>query len=199
MSSLALPLGSLAAVSDPARVGRAFVSAGTSVHHTMTDDGEHEFAAFFEKHYARLAGVLTAATGDRELAADCAQEAFVKAHLHWRKVREYTDPFGWLRRVAINLVRDHARRAERGRRARQRLAGHAAASTPAEQPVDLILALDALPLQQRIAMALHYVEGLSVAEVADAMQRSEGAVKYHLHEGRERLRRVVDERVRREV
>jgi DNA-directed RNA polymerase specialized sigma24 family protein len=37
-------------------------------------------------------------------------------------------------------------------------------------------------------MALFYVEGLSVAEVADTLKLSEGAVRFHLHQGRNRLR-----------
>ena len=48
-----------------------------------------------------------------------------------------------------------------------------------------------LPRQQRLAMALFYVDELSVAEVATAMKLSEGAVKFHLHQGRDRLSQVV--------
>ena len=48
--------------------------------------------------------------------------------------------------------------------------------------------LAALPRQQRLAMALFYVDGMSIAEVATAMRLSQGAVKFHLHQGRERLR-----------
>ena len=43
-----------------------------------------------------------------------------------------------------------------------------------------------------MAVALHYVEGLPVREVAAEMGLSEGAVKFHLHAGRERLRRKLD-------
>jgi RNA polymerase sigma-70 factor (ECF subfamily) len=45
-----------------------------------------------------------------------------------------------------------------------------------------------LPKQQRVCVALFYVDGLSVAEIATALELSEGAVKFHLHQGRERLR-----------
>ncbi|MEZ5255591.1 MAG: sigma-70 family RNA polymerase sigma factor [Ilumatobacteraceae bacterium] len=48
--------------------------------------------------------------------------------------------------------------------------------------------LATLPKQQRAAIALYYVEGLPVRDVAEALGISEGAVKYHLHQGRERLR-----------
>ena len=52
--------------------------------------------------------------------------------------------------------------------------------------------LDELPRQQRTAVALYYVDGLSVSEVADAMQLAEGSVKSHLHDARRKLRAVID-------
>ena len=45
-----------------------------------------------------------------------------------------------------------------------------------------------LPRQQRIALALHYVDDLPISDIAAAMGLSEGAVKFHLHQGRARLR-----------
>ena len=58
----------------------------------------------------------------RRSAADAVQEAFVKAHLKWRKISRYDDPIGWVRRVAINQIRDGHRRHERKNRALRRLA-----------------------------------------------------------------------------
>jgi RNA polymerase sigma-70 factor (ECF subfamily) len=42
-------------------------------------------------------------------------------------------------------------------------------------------------------VALHYLDDLPVAEVAAAMSLSEGAVKYHLHEARARLRDALND------
>jgi len=160
---------------------------------TVTD---HHFDDCFRAAYPRLVRLLAAATGDAELAADCVQEAFVRAHVRWRKVGRYEDPAGWVRRVAVNLVRDHARKATRKQRAHDRLAAQDEAerqgATPVDQPHDLMAILAELPPQARMAVALHYVEGLPVREVADEMGLSEGAVKFHLHAGRERLRRGLD-------
>ncbi|HZB42618.1 MAG TPA: sigma factor, partial [Ilumatobacter sp.] len=68
------------------------------------DVAEHvsHFDALFADHYARLVRALTLVAGDREVAADAVQEAFVRAHLRWRKIGRYDDPIGWVRRVAIN-------------------------------------------------------------------------------------------------
>jgi DNA-directed RNA polymerase specialized sigma24 family protein len=50
-------------------------------------DGAGQFDALFAEHYPRLVRALTLVAGERELAADAAQEAFVKAHLKWRRDR----------------------------------------------------------------------------------------------------------------
>jgi RNA polymerase sigma-70 factor (ECF subfamily) len=136
---------------------------------------------------------LAVACGDREVAADCVQEAFTRAFVRWGRVSRLEDPAGWVRHVALNKIRDHFRKAERGRRAVERLQANAVtvADAPAE-PSDLAERLAALPEQQRIAAALFYVEDLSVAEIAHAMQLSDGAVKYHLHAARTSLREAME-------
>jgi RNA polymerase sigma-70 factor (ECF subfamily) len=149
--------------------------------------------SLFRAHYGRLVRALTLACGDQEVAADAVQEAFVKAHMHWRRIQKYDDPVGWIRRVAINRLHDDHRHQNRKGRALVRLAGE-----PQVEPVeqhgfdsDLPAILAQLPKQQRIAMALFYVDELSIAEVAAALEVSEGAVKSYLHQGRAKLRSVV--------
>ena len=145
----------------------------------------------FRAHYARLVRALAVVSGSQETAADAVQEAFVKAHLHWRRIERYDDPVGWIRRVAINRLRDDHRRSARGARAIERLKSDARQEVVAwSNGTDVASLLAELPRQQRMAMALFYVDNLSIAEVADTMKLSEGAVKFHLHQGRDRLRGV---------
>ena len=149
--------------------------------------------SLFRAHYGRLVRALTLASGDAEVAADAVQEAFVKAHLHWRRIQQYDDPVGWIRRVAINGLRDDHRRQTRKGKAMQRLAGEPQVESVEQHGFDsdLPTMLAQLPKQQRIAMALFYVDELSIAEVAVALNVSEGAVKSYLYQGRARLRSVV--------
>ncbi len=145
--------------------------------------------SLFRAHYARLVRALAVVCGQQEAAADAVQEAFVKAHLHWRRIAHYDDPVGWIRRVAINQLRDEHRRLGRKQRAVELLqVEERAATVDWSDSSDLTALLATLPRQQRLALALFYVEGLSIAEVAHALRISDGAVKFHLHQGRDRLR-----------
>jgi len=154
-----------------------------------------DFDDTFRRCYASMVRSLTVAAGDREVAADAVQDAFLRAFARWRRVSRMDDPPGWIRHVAVNRLRDHFRKEERGRRAFERLEADPATNptTPApEPPSELAALLAQLPPQQRIAAALFYVEGLSVKEVAHAMHLSDGAVKYHLHAARETLRGALE-------
>lgn len=150
-----------------------------------------EFETVFRTHYARLVRALTVIAGDREAADDAVQEAFVKAHLRWRRLSHYEDPVGWIRRVAINKLRDEHRRSGRAERLRSRLQAEPEGVVAEPELDELHRLLSGLPRQQRASIALYYVDGLPVAEVAAALGVSEGAVKFHLHQGRERLRGVL--------
>jgi RNA polymerase sigma-70 factor (ECF subfamily) len=154
-----------------------------------------DFDAVFREHYEPMVRSLAVATGDREAAADAVQDAFTRAYVRWRRISRYDDPAGWVRHVALNRLRDHFRRAERGRRAVDRLSNRddLVVEAPEPPPEDhgLLDAVGRLPQQQRIAASLFYVEQLSVQEVADSMKLSTGAVKYHLHAARTALREQV--------
>lgn len=150
----------------------------------------HDFDEVFRASYPRLVAALRLAAGDEELAADCVQEAFARAHLRWRTVGRYDQPAAWVRTVSVNLLRDTLRRQQRAATVQRLLLRQTHVSPP---PLDdrLASALAHLPPQQRIATALHYVEDLPVAEVAAAMGLSVGAVKFHLHQGRAKLRELL--------
>ena len=148
-------------------------------------ENDASFDATFRVHYWPMVRALTVACGDREVAADAVQDGFTRAYARWRRISRYDDPAGWIRHVALNRIRDHYRKVERGRRAIDRLAARAEMTVPGPEPhTDVAALLAILTPQQRTAAALFYVEQCGVREIADAMRLSEGAVKYHLHAAR---------------
>lgn len=148
--------------------------------------------ALFDASYERLVQHLSVVAGSREVAADAVQEAFVAAHVKWDRIREYEDPVGWVRRVALNRIRNHHRWRGRSRAALARLGRDAARMVSVVERLDLAEALATLSLRQRAAVVLHHLEGLTVHEVAAELQVSTGTVKTHLHRGRIALREFLE-------
>ena len=148
----------------------------------------------FSQHYEPLVKSLCFIVFDRELAADAAQEAFFQLYRKWDRISNYEDPASWVYRVAINRCKDHRRALARATRLLERLAASSSAGDGASWAPELEFrdALRRLPSRQRTATALHYVAGLSVAQVATAMGISEGAVKSHLFRAREALRSELE-------
>jgi RNA polymerase sigma-70 factor (ECF subfamily) len=147
----------------------------------------------FEHEYERLVKALTIIAGEREAAADAVQEAFVRLVRGWERLAVYEDPAGWVRRVALNQIRDHHRSIRRHAQLLLRIKEQYRA--PQGASVDngeVWEGLRTLPLKQRTALALHYVDKLTAREVADVMHVSEGTVRQHLHRARRTLKKSLD-------
>jgi RNA polymerase sigma-70 factor, ECF subfamily len=161
-------------------------------------------AALFRSERDRLVRVLAVAYGDREAAADAVQEAFVQLYLKWDRISEYDDPVAWVRRAAINRLRNERRSLRRLSGALQRLGeqhtsaqlGAGADPSVAASPrlSDVMEAIRALSPRRRLILALFYLDDLSVRQIADSLGISEGSVKRQLHDGRDELRRRLETR-----
>lgn len=123
------------------------------------------------------------------------QTALTRLYLAWPKVRPDTVD-AYARRCVVNAAIDDRRSLFRRReQARAELP-----DLPAE-PVDtqyvdktaVMALLAVLPARMRAAVVLRYVEGLNVAEAADALGCSEGTVKSQSARGLERLRAAFPE------
>jgi RNA polymerase sigma-70 factor (ECF subfamily) len=157
---------------------------------------DREFDRFFVNHFDGLVRSLSLVTGDRELATDCVQEAFVRAFARWRRVRRADNPALWVRRVAINLSLDAGRTDTRRRRREDRVsASHNPVAPPPSDTIEsdlgLVELLARLTPQQRAVAALFYVEDISIAEIAETLGLSAGAVKYHLNRARSSLQEAL--------
>jgi RNA polymerase sigma-70 factor (ECF subfamily) len=115
---------------------------------------------------------------------DVVQEALARASMRWTRLRAYDAPEAWVRRVALHLAADRARRGRRRLAALRRLGPPA--PTPPVQVEDLALleALRGLSIGQRPVLVLHYLVGMPVQEVARTLGVPSGTVKVRLARGR---------------
>jgi RNA polymerase sigma-70 factor, ECF subfamily len=156
---------------------------------TSLPDLTPSFESFFRANHPRVVALVTALCG-RSAAEDVAQEAFVRAHRNWGVVADYDRPDAWVRRVAINIAVSTGRRRSTEARAIGRLAARRHIDVVEPAPVrddELWRAVRSLPRRQAAAVALRYVEDLSITDIADALGCAEGTAKALLHQGRTAL------------
>jgi RNA polymerase sigma-70 factor (ECF subfamily) len=159
-------------------------------------DGLGEFERFYREEHARLVGLALTFVPDHHAAKDLVQEAFVRAYRHWSDVGVMEHPGAWTRRVLVNLCIDAARRSRREADVNRR-AGSEPIAEEVPQGLDahssaFWVAAAELPALQRSVLALHYVDELSVAEIADVLDVHVGTVKTSLFRARRRLARVLE-------
>ncbi len=158
-----------------------------------------DFDRFFRENYdTTVRGLLLDGTAAED-AHDAAQEAYIRAYARWWRVGHYREPLAWVRRVAVNIVRDQHRHTVVRENAMPRVAvPEAIVDTPTERG-DLDDALDTLPPQQRQAVDLYYGAGYSTEEAANRMGISPGAFRFHLSRGRRALKPRMAERLGQEL
>jgi RNA polymerase sigma-70 factor (ECF subfamily) len=149
------------------------------------------YSRLFDAEYAHVRRTVHVMVGSRPVAEDIAQDAFVQALLHWRRVSRYDRPDAWVRRVAIRLAMRHMRR-ERNRLLVESLAT-VGGDGGAPLDIDLLDAVRTLPPRQRAVLALFYYEDRPMAEVADLLGISESTGFVHLHRARHRLAELLGE------
>ncbi|MBV9411007.1 MAG: sigma-70 family RNA polymerase sigma factor [Acidimicrobiia bacterium] len=145
------------------------------------------FEAAFDELFPRAERLAFQILGNRAAAEDVAAEALARTYLHWRRVRALSYRDGWVLRVATNLAIDDMRR-------RRPEPDEDAGMDPEEAAamrVTLAAALSRLSGRQRTVVTLHYLSGLTEAEVADSLGLSLPTVKTHVRRGMQSLRRTL--------
>jgi RNA polymerase sigma-70 factor (ECF subfamily) len=177
----------------------------------VRDDEPGAFEALVELYQHRLVGVLAHLVGRREDAEDLAQEVFLRVYRSRKRYRPRAKFATWIFTIANNLSsnfrrrtgRTHAVSLEGGRGAGESGTGPAAGLVGSEPTASTQLrrieladvvreALCQLNEDQRLAVLLNKFEGLSYAEIAQVMRRSEAAVKSLLARARWNLREQLE-------
>ncbi|GAA2540673.1 SigE family RNA polymerase sigma factor [Winogradskya consettensis] len=148
-----------------------------------------EFVSARRDGLVRVAALLV--SGDLAKAEDVVQTALTKLYLAWPRVRPETVD-AYARRCVVNVATDEHRSLFRRReQVRSQLPETPVADDPWNDNSTVVSLLGTLPASMRAAVVLRYVEGLSIAEAADAMRCSEGNVKSQSARGLQRLRELL--------
>ncbi len=168
--------------------------------------GQRGYNELVERYQKPLFHFIYRMVRDRDEAKDLLQETFVRLYRSLSSLREDKSLKSWLFRTANNLCIDHFRKHKPGRvtafdyQAPESLALIESASTaertdvrPDEaamqsaQQEKIMEAIQALPQNQRMVMALRSCDGLSMKEIADVMECSEQTVGTTLFAARKKL------------
>jgi RNA polymerase sigma-70 factor (ECF subfamily) len=171
--------------------------------------GEREaYQVLVEKYQQRMYAVAYGLLGNREDALDTVQEAFVKAYRSLAKFKGESSLYTWLYRITVNAAIDLERKAGRREEVEFRdeiepdeEKGEYPAAPLSESPAERLMrkelggliddAIQKLPSEQRTAIVLREIEGLSYKEIAGIMKCSEGTVMSRLHYGRKKLQELL--------
>jgi len=142
--------------------------------------------------------------GDRDEALDLSQEVFLRVFRTIHRFRGQSSLRTWIYRIAVNQARNRHRFWRRRHRADQvsldqHIASHGEFPSGSELIPDRLLAqkelgerlqraLDNLPFDQRTAIVLREIDGLSYEEIAFSLGVAVGTVKSRLTRARQALR-----------
>jgi RNA polymerase sigma factor (sigma-70 family) len=158
-----------------------------------------QFVALFEIHFPRLHRYLDRLSGEPELAADVAQEAFVRLY---RRGALPDAPEAWLISVAMNLFRNVKSSRSRRSRLLTQARSESVLADPPPSPEDVAVAeesrrrvraaIDRMPERERRLLLLR-AEGYSYRDLAAALDLNEGSVGTLLARARHAFRECYED------
>ena len=154
----------------------------------------HAFRQLFEENKRKVFSLAFQYTKNKEDAEDILQETFIKAYhsLNKFKAQDNTNFSSWLYRIGINASIDHLRKNKMKKdnyidsdqipsiSSDEGFSHPEHAVRIKEIRTKLELTLNKLPKGQRMVFILRHYQQLSVKEIADYMECSEGSVKKQL-------------------
>ena len=156
---------------------------------------DERFERLYEEHASALFGFLMYRTGDRSLSEDLLADTFERV----LRARRRFDPRQgsektWIYSIALNALRDHARRRGAEERALSRVGPPEearAATERVEERVTVAEALHALSDDEREALSLRYGADLTVPEIARLTGEPLTTVEGRVYRGLRKLRDVL--------
>ena len=145
----------------------------------------------YEKYADMLYRLALSHLKNKEDAEDTVQEVFIKYMHHFIPFTDEEHERAWLIRITVNRCYDLLRyKSKRNHEALDEITEIAAEET--EFNTEIFQILEKLPVKNKTAMILHYLEGFSVEEIALMLHVSVSAVKMRLSRGREQMKEEME-------
>lgn len=153
------------------------------------------FEVFYRREFPRMVDLAYSLSGSSwPVAEDLAQDALIAAYRDWARIAALDNPATWVRRVVLNRAASRFQRTKAEARALLRLAPLRHEHVDRIDPDARAFweAVRALPTRQAQTIALHYLDELSIPEIAEVLGCSPNTIKVHLHRGRRELARRLE-------
>jgi RNA polymerase sigma-70 factor (ECF subfamily) len=157
--------------------------------------------ALFDRYYTTIYRVAMAITHDNAVAEDIVQDVFLKLHRYCNRIDTNLPLLPWLYRVTVNLSytwvsRQHKRRVSLEAVVESLMSpawlGPDQQAEAVEVHDQVRQAIRDLNFNQRVVVVLHYLNGLSLEEIAEILKCPVGTVKSRLYYARENLRQRLE-------
>ena len=196
-------MGSVHQLQPPARAPESAGSSETNevalVERARSGDVD-AWARLYQDHFDRVFRYIAYLTGDTQVAEDFVQETFARAYVSLPSFEDRAPLTGWLRGIAINIVRRHWRSRSRDDRAMDRLE-LMSRDPPVGADVDpegahlrqrraevLLAVLESLPAALREAYVLCDLQDLTTQQAAVELGVSPGNVRVRTTRARTQIR-----------
>ena len=157
------------------------------------------FCSLAEQYESMLFGIAYLMTRDRDVSADAVQEALVKMWKHMSSLRTENGLKAWSVRILVNEVKQQRRKRQVPIVSIERFSELADNDDGIERAMErdelrdtVRKAVRMLPDKQREAVVLRYFGGLTIAEIAVAMECRKGTIKSRLSRALGRLEYMLD-------
>lgn len=166
------------------------VSDKDLVNEALGGDGD-AFSELFNRYYTMIYAFAYRMCLSREDAEDVAQETFVKAARALGSLKK--DGFkAWIYRIALNCCHDSNRMLGRKQRVAEAIAAGALEEKSGEDFGRVSEALAELASDQRKAVTLVFMEGMTHAEAAAVLGCAETTVSWRLYRAKRKLKRILE-------
>jgi len=176
----------------------------------ILDGDPSAYRGIVERYQGRIYGVVYGMVRNAEVAKEISQEAFVKAYQKLSTFRLESKFYTWICRIAINLSIDHLRKQKR--RSYTEFDENIAAKDSGGDLLDsynndrpdvnlersqlhkrIISEVEKLPPEQKQAIVLREIDGLSYREISEIMNIPEGTVMSRLYYARKKLQEALQD------